>query len=88
MLSVTTSSEPLSLDSRARIAEPFGVGVGDQFGSTEGLIGNSPPDDPTSLSPPEQLASRCTAATRRPRYLSPARELSSIVSDGHPQRFR
>jgi phenylacetate-coenzyme A ligase PaaK-like adenylate-forming protein len=46
-LSVTTSSEPLTTDGRARIGEAFGVGVCDQFGSSEGLVGNSPPDDPT-----------------------------------------
>jgi phenylacetate-coenzyme A ligase PaaK-like adenylate-forming protein len=46
-LSVTTSSEPLTTDSRARIGEAFGVGVCDQFGSSEGLVGTSPPDDPT-----------------------------------------
>ena len=46
-LSVTTSSEPLTTDSRDRIDEAFGVGVCDQFGSSEGLVGNSPPDDAT-----------------------------------------
>jgi phenylacetate-coenzyme A ligase PaaK-like adenylate-forming protein len=46
-LSVTTSSEPLTTDSRDRIGEAFGVGVCDQFGSSEGLVGNSPPEDPT-----------------------------------------
>jgi len=45
-LSVTTSSEPLTPADRARIGEAFGVGVRDQFGSTEGLVGVSAPDQP------------------------------------------
>jgi phenylacetate-coenzyme A ligase PaaK-like adenylate-forming protein len=45
-LGVTTSSEPLSSADRARIDEAFGVGVVDAFGSSEGLIGSSAPDDP------------------------------------------
>ena len=44
-LAVTTSSEPLTADCRARISEAFGAGVSDQFGSSEGLVGSSPPDD-------------------------------------------
>lgn len=46
-LSVTTTSEPLDADTRGRIDEAFGVGVCDMFGSSEGVLGVSPPDDPT-----------------------------------------
>ena len=45
-LGVTTTSEPLSPEDRARIDQAFGVGVVDTFGSSEGLIGVSAPDDP------------------------------------------
>lgn len=47
LLAVTSTSEPLTTDSRARIDEAFGVGVSDLFGSSEGLLGQSAPDDPT-----------------------------------------
>jgi phenylacetate-CoA ligase len=46
-LAVTGSSEQFLPDARARVAAAFGVGVVDQFGSTEGVIGASAPDDPT-----------------------------------------
>jgi phenylacetate-CoA ligase len=45
-LSVTTTSEALAPTIRARLDEAFGVGVCDMFGSSEGLLGVSPPDDP------------------------------------------
>ena len=45
-LAVTTTSEALTEDARARIHDAFGVGVSDVFGSSEGLLGVSPPDDP------------------------------------------
>jgi phenylacetate-coenzyme A ligase PaaK-like adenylate-forming protein len=45
-MTVTTTSEPLTPDARARIDEAFGVGVRDMFGSSEGVLGVSPPDDP------------------------------------------
>jgi phenylacetate-CoA ligase len=43
---VTGSSEQFPADVRARVATAFGVGVADQFGSTEGVVGVSAPDDP------------------------------------------
>jgi phenylacetate-CoA ligase len=43
---VTGSSEQFPADVRARVAAAFGVGVADQFGSTEGVVGVSAPDDP------------------------------------------
>lgn len=46
-LAVTGSSEQFLPDARAHVAEAFGVGVVDQFGSTEGVVGASAPDDPT-----------------------------------------
>jgi phenylacetate-CoA ligase len=45
-LAVTGSSEQFLADARARVAAAFGVGVVDQFGSTEGVLGSSAPDDP------------------------------------------
>jgi phenylacetate-coenzyme A ligase PaaK-like adenylate-forming protein len=45
-MSVTTTSEPLDLETRARIDQAFGVGVCNMFGSSEGVLGVSPPDDP------------------------------------------
>jgi phenylacetate-coenzyme A ligase PaaK-like adenylate-forming protein len=42
---VTGSSEQLPADVRARVAAAFGVGVADQFGSTEGVVGSSAPDE-------------------------------------------
>jgi hypothetical protein len=44
---VTCTSETLSPDLRSAIRESFGVPVIDNFGSTEGLVGATPPDDPT-----------------------------------------
>ena len=46
-LAVTGSSEQFLADARARVAAAFGVAVVDQFGSTEGVLGSSAPDDPT-----------------------------------------
>src|SRR5713101_4103032 len=43
--SVTSSSETLGPDVRAAIAQAFGAPIADQFGSSEGLIGMSAPDD-------------------------------------------
>jgi phenylacetate-CoA ligase len=48
-LAVTGSSEQFLPDARARVAAAFGVGVVDQFGSTEGVVGASAPDDPTMV---------------------------------------
>jgi phenylacetate-CoA ligase len=45
-LAVTGSSEQFLPDARARVAAAFGVGVVDQFGSTEGVVGVSAIDDP------------------------------------------
>jgi phenylacetate-CoA ligase len=45
-LAVTGSSEQFLPDARARAAAAFGVGVVDQFGSTEGVVGASAEDDP------------------------------------------
>jgi phenylacetate-coenzyme A ligase PaaK-like adenylate-forming protein len=42
---VTTSSETLLPEWRAAIADAFGAPVVDMFGSTEGLVGTSEPDD-------------------------------------------
>jgi phenylacetate-CoA ligase len=44
--SVTGSSEQFPADVRARVAATFGVGVADQLGATEGVVGVSAPDDP------------------------------------------
>jgi phenylacetate-coenzyme A ligase PaaK-like adenylate-forming protein len=44
-MAVTSSSEQLPPDARARVAAAFGVPVVDQFGSTEGVLGASAPDD-------------------------------------------
>jgi phenylacetate-CoA ligase len=44
-MSVTTSSETLVPELRAAIAEGFGAPIVDHFGSTEGLVGMSAPDD-------------------------------------------
>jgi phenylacetate-CoA ligase len=47
-LRITGSSEQFLANARARVAAAaFGVGVVDQFGSTEGVLGASAPDDPT-----------------------------------------
>ena len=46
-VAVTGSSEQFQPDARARVAAAFGVGVVDQFGSTEGVLGSSAPDDAT-----------------------------------------
>jgi phenylacetate-coenzyme A ligase PaaK-like adenylate-forming protein len=43
-VAVTGSSEQFPADARARVAAAFGVGVVDQFGSTEGVLGSSAPD--------------------------------------------
>jgi phenylacetate-coenzyme A ligase PaaK-like adenylate-forming protein len=43
--SVTSSSETLGVEDRARITAGFGVPVVNQFGSTEGLLGHSEPGD-------------------------------------------
>jgi phenylacetate-CoA ligase len=45
-LAVTGSSEQFPAEARARVAAAFGAGVVDQFGSTEGVLGSSAPDDP------------------------------------------
>jgi phenylacetate-CoA ligase len=45
-LAVTGSSEQFLPDARTRVAAAFGVGVVDQFGSTEGVVGGSAPGDP------------------------------------------
>jgi phenylacetate-coenzyme A ligase PaaK-like adenylate-forming protein len=65
-LSVTTSSEPLTPDNRAFIGEAFAVGVCDQFGSSEGLIGNSPPDDPTIVLASDLCIAELVDAEDRP----------------------
>jgi phenylacetate-coenzyme A ligase PaaK-like adenylate-forming protein len=44
-MAVTGSSEQFLPDARARVAAAFGVPVVDQFGSTEGVLGASAPDD-------------------------------------------
>jgi phenylacetate-CoA ligase len=44
-LAVTGSSEQFLPDARARVAAAFGGGVVDQFGSTEGVVGATAPDD-------------------------------------------
>jgi phenylacetate-CoA ligase len=44
-MSVTSTSETLTTELRAAIAEAFGAPVVDTFGSTEGLLGTSAPDD-------------------------------------------
>jgi phenylacetate-coenzyme A ligase PaaK-like adenylate-forming protein len=46
-VAVTGSSEQFQPDARARVAAAFGVGVVDLFGSTEGVLGSSAPDDAT-----------------------------------------
>jgi phenylacetate-CoA ligase len=46
-VAVTGSSEQFPADGRARVAAAFGVGVVDQFGSTEGVLGSSAPDQET-----------------------------------------
>jgi phenylacetate-CoA ligase len=42
-MSVTATGETFPADLRAEVAEAFGVPVADQFGSSEGLVGVSPP---------------------------------------------
>src|SRR4051812_10470473 len=44
---VTCTSETLTPDLRSAIQAGFGAPVIDNFGSTEGLVGGTPPDDPT-----------------------------------------
>ena len=44
-MAVTTTSEPLTPEIRAAIAEAFGAPIVDIFGSSEGLVGTSAPDD-------------------------------------------
>jgi phenylacetate-coenzyme A ligase PaaK-like adenylate-forming protein len=44
-MAVTGSSEQFLPDARARVAAAFGVGVVDQFGSTEGVVGASAPGE-------------------------------------------
>ena len=46
-MAVTGSSEQFLPDARARVAAAFGVPVVDQFGSAEGVLGTSAPDDAT-----------------------------------------
>jgi phenylacetate-CoA ligase len=46
-VAVTGSSEQFPAGARARVAAAFGVGVVDQFGSTEGVLGSSAPDQET-----------------------------------------
>src|SRR3954454_1767625 len=46
-VTVTCTSETLTPDLRSAIREGFGAPVIDNFGSTEGLVGTSLPDDPT-----------------------------------------
>ena len=43
---VSSTSEHLPAELRARVESSFGVGVVDTFGSTEGLVGASEPGDP------------------------------------------
>jgi phenylacetate-coenzyme A ligase PaaK-like adenylate-forming protein len=43
---ITTASETLRPEWRAEIREVFGAPISDTFGSTEGLVGTSAPDDP------------------------------------------
>jgi phenylacetate-CoA ligase len=45
-LAVTGSSEQFLPDARARVAAAFRVGVVDQFGATEGMVGGSAEDHP------------------------------------------
>jgi phenylacetate-coenzyme A ligase PaaK-like adenylate-forming protein len=45
LLGVTSTSETLLPELRAAIAEGFGAPIVNTFGSTEGLVGISPPDD-------------------------------------------
>ncbi|NYJ03756.1 phenylacetate--CoA ligase family protein [Petropleomorpha daqingensis] len=45
-VTVTCTSETLTPDLRSRIREGFGAPVIDSFGSTEGLVGGTLPDDP------------------------------------------
>lgn len=45
-LSVTATSETLRAEPRRLIRDAFGVPLFDTYGSTEGLVGVSPPDDP------------------------------------------
>lgn len=45
-IGITTTSETLRPDLRHTIAEGFGVPVANVYGSSEGLVGVSPPDDP------------------------------------------
>lgn len=52
---VTTSSEPLTADLRGRIEAAFGVGVVDQFGASEGIMGSSDPGS-SAIAMPGDLA--------------------------------
>jgi phenylacetate-CoA ligase len=65
-LAVTGSSEQFLADTRARVAAAFGVGVVDQFGSTEGVLGSSDPDDPTIAA----TVSAATGSRRAPSWCS------------------
>lgn len=48
---ITTSSEPLTVELRARIEGAFGVGVVDQFGCSEGIMGAGEPGSPAIALP-------------------------------------
>jgi phenylacetate-coenzyme A ligase PaaK-like adenylate-forming protein len=48
-VTVTCTSETLTSDLRNAIREAFRAPVIDNFGSTEGLVGLTPPDDPTMV---------------------------------------
>ena len=65
-LGVTTTSEALSPEDRARIDEAFGVGVVDTFGSSEGLMGVSAPDDPAIVLASDLAIVELVDATNRP----------------------
>jgi phenylacetate-CoA ligase len=65
-LGVTTTSESLSPEDRARIDEAFGVGVVDTFGSSEGLMGVSAPDDPAIVLASDLAIVELVDAANRP----------------------
>jgi phenylacetate-CoA ligase len=65
-LAVTGSSEQFLADMRARVAAAFGVGVVDQFGSTEGVLGSSDPDDPTIVLASDLAVVELVDADNRP----------------------
>lgn len=63
---LTTSSEPLTADLRARIERGFGVPVVDQFGASEGLMGSGKPGSDWIAMPADLAILEFVDARNRP----------------------